>query len=254
MKRIGCCLPLALLCTSFLLAQEFSEVLPQRREFSTQIEVIVHKPISFKIDAKLKDGWLTTDKITAFKQNLFVPPQVSYLKQSDGTFYCWAPVGSYTIISEATLINWTRQDIDERNASISLTVKSSSPLPPDPTPDPPTPDADNPFPLPGLRVLLIEEQTERGNIPKEQLAIFGSGEVRAYLNAKCPKDSSGNPEWHIYDKDQEFNSDNMWKKALLLPRTSSWWVIISNGSKWESTPLPSNIPDMMTLLRKYGGQ
>lgn len=250
-------LPL-LLITNSILAQEFSERV-ERREFTTTIEVEVHKPISFKFDTSMKPTWEQTDRIQPFKTDLNIPLHVSYVKHTDGTYFLWAPPGNYTISGSSTLINWTKQDIDERSFSVTLIVRGDGPTPnpdPDPDPDPtptPTPQPNNPFPSQTgskeLRVLLVEEQEERDNISREQFAIFSSEEVRNYLNTKAQPG-----DWRILDRDTNFTGDSIWKKAMsVVPADKNFWVVISDGFKWESVELPKNTNDMMVLLRKYGG-
>lgn len=218
------------------------------------ITAVVHTPIKFKFDIVPKPNWTNTDKIQIFGDQWTVPPKFSIIKHTDGTMYAWAPVGQYEVKYSSIIINWTKQDIDQREfiATIKVIPSGDPEPPPDPTPEPPPPQPDNPLPGTGLKVLLIEEQEQRATIPKEQDAIFTSAIVRDYMDMHCVKDASGVPEWRLLDKNTTFSSENQWKKALSLPRTKDWWVVISNGKNWESRELPANVNDMMTLLKKYG--
>lgn len=243
---------LALLLCSPVFSQEFSER-KELRTFTTTIEVELYKPITFKLETENKPGWEETDKIQKFKDELDIPLHVSYIQLKDGTFYCWAPPGTYNLSGESVLINWTKQDIDNREFEIKLIVRGVGPSPePQPTPEPepePTPQPNNPFPSDEkeLRVLLIEEQEERDSLSREQAAIFSSEEVRNYLDSKAE-------EWRLLDRHTTFTDESSkWNKALeTMPEQEKFWIVISDGTKWESVKLPKNVSEMMTLLKKYG--
>jgi hypothetical protein len=116
-----------------------------------------------------------------------------------------------------------------------------------------------PITEPGFRVLVIEETAERGKLPKDQLTILTSTEVRAYLNAKCVKGPDGKtPEYRFFDKDTDLSHESeVWQKAMAAAKGTQGfvvpWLIVSDGKKGEDGPLPANVADMMTELKKYGG-
>ena len=208
------------------------------------IRVDLYKIATFKFNFEKKPGWEDGDKIISFDSMWEIPTLLDYIQSLDGTFYCTAPVGIYQISGKENFINWTKQDVDQRKYEITIIVGGTGPTPPVPVPG-------NPL-LGGFKVLIIEEQSQRRSLTPEQQGIFNSIVLWEYLHEKTIKDSNGEPEWRILDKDTVFNTDNQWKKAMAVPRTASFWVIVSNGTNWESVPLPKNVADMMILMKKYG--
>lgn len=133
---------------------------------------------------------------------------------------------------------------------------------------PPTPVEPRVDPVPdtapvaagGLRVLIVEESGDRVTLPSAQQAVFGSAEIRAYLARKCLKGADGKtPEFRIYDQDSDLSGEpKVWQDVFKQPRTSLPWIYISNGRATEprgaTVPLPKNVAETMTLLKKYGGE
>ena len=105
----------------------------------------------------------------------------------------------------------------------------------------------------GLRVMIVEETAERTKLPKEQVAIFGSEEVRALLNEKCTKEKEGNhPAWWIFDDDSSLeNIPKSWQKAFEKRYQPPPSVMVSNGRKGFSGPLPKDVENFKTLINKY---
>jgi hypothetical protein len=122
--------------------------------------------------------------------------------------------------------------------------------------DPPNPP---PITEAGFRVLIVEETAERGKLPKDQLTILTSTEVRAYLNSHCVKGADGKtPEFRIFDKDTDVSHESqIWQKAMAAAKTTPGfvtpWLIVSDGKKGSDGPLPANVADMLAELKKYGG-
>jgi len=109
-------------------------------------------------------------------------------------------------------------------------------------PVPPAPPA--PIPVPGLHVLIVEEVQDRPKLPKEQVAIFTSTEVRTWLDA--------NAKWRIYDDDSPMQHDEkVWQDAMKLPRQSLPWLIVSNGKTGYMGPLPKSSKEFLDLVQKY---
>lgn len=149
------------------------------------------------------------------------------------------------------------------------------PLPPPVPPDPPTPKPPAPTPspiqVPGLHVLIVEEKMQLAKMPPAQLAIRTDPQVRKYLEAKCATEPDGTHKaYRIWDKDTPAGNDLLlWQDALARSRDYSYtdatgkaihvkdytpWVIISNHpSGGYEGPLPANVPEMLKLLKKYGG-
>lgn len=115
------------------------------------------------------------------------------------------------------------------------------PVPPIP-PVPPEPPA--PIPVAGLHVLIVEETLERPRLPKEQLTILTSTEVRTVLDGKA--------KWRILDKDAPMqNDEKVWQDAMKLPRGTLPHVIVSNGKTGYSGPLPTDSKSFLELVDKY---
>jgi hypothetical protein len=139
-----------------------------------------------------------------------------------------------------------------RQKMAKVVVGTPGPTPPAPNPPGPTPVPPNPE---GFRVLILEETADRPSLPRSQLAILMSQEVRNYLNAKEPD------SWRILDDD--LTSQHMtgwpdgWKqtyaKAKELSAGRVPFVVVSNATSGEAVPLPATVADMLTLLRRYGG-
>jgi hypothetical protein len=135
-----------------------------------------------------------------------------------------------------------------------LDVRVGKPKPP----TPPTPDPDNPpGPAPiidkGLRVLIVRETKEMSSYPSAQVAAMNAREVVEYLNAKCVK-VNGQPEHRVFDPDQDVSrASKVWQDAMKIERKSLPWIIISDGEKGTSEPLPPNTEELLKLLKTYGG-
>lgn len=228
---------------------------PQLQQVNISAEL--HKPIVFKFDLSYKPEWKPEDKIQAVNSRWLASTNLSYHIFSDGTIGAWAPVGVHTLSCSQLLINWTKQDIDQREFIATITVTSSDPEPippqPDPQPDPtptPTPVADNPFPNDGKYVLLIEDSLNRYKLPQLQRYVFSSPKVRSVLQNQYK-------EWRLLDVSTIFSTDSFWKKArdtfVKQKPNDKFGVILSDGVKWEAAALPANEVEMISLLQKYGG-
>lgn len=130
------------------------------------------------------------------------------------------------------------------------------PVPPGPVPPGPIPPGPAPIPLPGLRVLVVYESAE--TLSREQGSALSSQEMRGWLNRYCARGPDGKTaEWRVWDKDVNVaNVAAHWREAMARPRKTLPWIVISRpekGGGYEG-PLPGNIQDMMTLLRKWGGE
>ncbi len=128
------------------------------------------------------------------------------------------------------------------------------PRPPPKPPEPP-PEPAAPIPAAGLHVLIVEESAGRSKLPEAQLQILFSKSVRDYLNATCPPGPDGKTrQWRIWDADVDGYADSkLWGDAMKRPRTSTPWLVVSNGKAGYEGPLPATVADALALLKKYGG-
>lgn len=244
-----------LILTTVLAAGQFPvETVVSKQEIT--IEQLEHTPIVFPFDIKQKEGWEDTDKIHSLNVEWNTSDKLSYRVFPGGNIACWAPVGVHVLQYKQILINWTKQDIDQRE--FIATIKVIAVNPPDPNPDPtpepdPTPDpippvADNPFPTDGSRVLIVEDSTAHASLTPQQRNIMGSTVVRTELNKFR--------EWRMLAFRTPFAyTDSYWKKAIEKFREKypnvAFGVVISNGRAWEATEFPQNEAEMLALLKKY---
>lgn len=121
-------------------------------------------------------------------------------------------------------------------------------VPPTPTPIDPAPIAEI-----GNRVLIVYESSQVQNYPPQQQAILSSTRLRKYLNDTCVKDATGQPEYRILDQHTEFTGgdDGVWPKAMEIQRDSLPWIVVSNGKRGISAPLPPTIDETIALGNKY---
>lgn len=114
---------------------------------------------------------------------------------------------------------------------------------PQPGPQPPTPDpTPAPIQYPGFHVLVIEEQTIRGDNPPP------SSTLLSYVRGK-------GGEIRFIDDDQKPDLlAEFYQSAWKLPRASSPWVVIAKESQGYSGPWPKSDADRLALLKKYGGE
>lgn len=115
-----------------------------------------------------------------------------------------------------------------------------------------------PIPADAFRVLFVEETSDRHKLTAAQQKIFLSSKVRDYLNRKCPKGLDGKtPEWRVFDKDDPLEfAPPVWKEiwAASQPFKAVPCVIVLNGTRGETFPLPANEDETLILLKKYGGE
>ncbi len=88
----------------------------------------------------------------------------------------------------------------------------------------------------------------------KQRSVLTSQTVRSYLNSHCVKGPDGKtPEYRILDKDADLSREAIhWQNAIKL-KTSTPWIVISNGKSGTSEKLPDSVDATMELLKRYGG-
>jgi hypothetical protein len=158
------------------------------------------------------------------------------------------PPGFYAVVQ------WVPEESEP--SLLVVEISSDGPKPPGPGPEPgPNPPSPAPIPVAGFRVLIIEERQDRSQLPKSQALALDSAEVMEYLNRKCVMGPDGKtPEWRKYDDDVDLSKESaVWQQAIKLPRTSLPWIVISDGTKGISCPFPKTTPDVLALLKQYGG-
>lgn len=121
------------------------------------------------------------------------------------------------------------------------------------------PPVPSPITEKGFRVLIVEETEERINLTptqREILLSLADGSVRKFLEEHCVKDSKGNPEYRILDKDNDLSKDSkVWQDAWKLPHTPLPYIIASNGVTGYAAPIgPTQTPsDIIAILQRIAG-
>jgi hypothetical protein len=144
-------------------------------------------------------------------------------------------------------------------AEVLVPVEGINPNPspgPGPSPNPNPGPEPEPEPTTGDLFVLITQSTEDvRSLPVQQQEIFHSALMGLYLNQHCAK-RDGQPEWRVLDNEADVQyMPEDWQDTFDRAKDKEQpWVIIANnrGESFEG-PLPASVPDMMTLLKKYGG-
>lgn len=169
--------------------------------------------------------------------------------------YEWAIVEAKSPGSEIVVVNrnGANKEVDppEEIDRVQVIAGGVTPTPDDPKPDdPPTPA---PLPGEGFRVLIVRETKDLSGLPASQVAIFSSTDVRNYLNQKTVLEGNQRA-YRIWDQDTDTSKESQhWQDAMKRPRASVPWLLVSNGKDGYEGPLPKTVAEMMTLLKKFGG-
>ena len=240
MKRLMAGLVLLALCAP-LMAQK--KTIPLKVEGDTQIIV---KSLPFRV-------------VAAPGAHVYVwshPSTVISTKDRNVLTVTKAPKGVFRVSVSSVTIDFDKKDVIEDQGTIEVIV-GDGPVPPtpDPEPIPPQPDPD-PAPIPevGFRVLIVEDIKQRIKLPPEQLDILFNKKVREYLNTKCVADKDGKTRaWRIWPQDVDASSESKtWQDAMKRKRTTTPWIIVSDGKKGYEGPLPKDVDATLELLKKYG--
>lgn len=161
------------------------------------------------------------------------------------------PAGQYEVFLR--VIDFEAEVFDEAEVTVTIGVGPG----PGPDPDPGPKPSPAPIPAVGLHVLIVYESADLGKMSAAQQAILYAQSIREYLNTKCPAGPDGKTkEWRIWDKDVATDGESkLWQEAMKRPRSATPWIIVSNldkGGGFEG-PLPTNVADALTLLKKFGG-
>lgn len=99
----------------------------------------------------------------------------------------------------------------------------------------PTPDVD---PTPGgpVRVLIVSETSTRGL----RSIVLNDPKIRELQNLR------------IIDPNSPVDKlPAVWQEAMQLPRTTDQWIVVSNGRRGASQPLPNTVEEILQLVGKY---
>lgn len=104
-----------------------------------------------------------------------------------------------------------------------------------------------PFPTDKLSVLIVEETEDRDDLPTSQVSAIESAVWRGYVLEK-----GGNVR--VLEPEAKLSNEDPWvAPALAVKRDSVPWLVISDGKRGYSGPLPENLDGLMAKLREIGG-
>ncbi|MEM6366304.1 MAG: hypothetical protein AAF745_17885 [Planctomycetota bacterium] len=110
-------------------------------------------------------------------------------------------------------------------------------------------DMESPFSANGLQVLIVYDT--RDIIPPDQAEILFGGRSLDWLDRNCLK-VDGSPAYRVLDKDTTGqDSSDEYLQALRLPRDSLPWLIVGNGRKGFSGPLPLTVDETIKILEEF---
>lgn len=184
----------------------------------------------------------TTPGLNVFPADMLRDPTATVVTAQTGRYQLVA----YTAIG----------DVPSEPAVVSIVVGAAPPpVPPNP-PTPPNPPA--PLPTSGLRVLVIEQNDARDELPRDKQRVLESirvGELRDYLDSVCAK-VGATAEWRIVDQGDSLQFESpIWQQAREVARPAGLpWVLVSNGTSGEQAPLPSTEAEFKALVAKYAGK
>lgn len=218
-----------------------SQVLVAQTPHSTHsFSAKVHTPLVFSIPLS-PPQWEASDKTQEVDNFISSSSPSLVFLQENNKFYCWGPVGEYTLSGNLLIVNWTKQEFFRQRYTVLVSITPAV----NPTPNPPAPPTDSPFPS-GFYCLIVEEQNSRNSLPSAQREILSSAAIRDLLDTKF--------NWRLLDKDTAIFSDSPWKKALeAWKKTNSgdFGIILSSPTKWEMYKLPENEEATLSLIRSF---
>jgi len=118
------------------------------------------------------------------------------------------------------------------------------PTPPGPTPPTPVP-SDDPVQAVGYHVLIVEETADRVKLPREQVVILQSTNIRDFVK-------QNNGYFRQTDDDSPLiYEDPRWAQVIQRPRQGTPWIVVSNDKTWYEGPLPRTFAEAMALVQKH---
>lgn len=188
------------------------------------------------------------------------PPGVRAVETPEYLLIQELPPGESQITAVLLKIDYEAKKTSQSILAVNLGYRSPTPPEPEPGPDPgpdPKPDEKPPFPSDGFRVLILEETEDRASLPLSQSTILFSPIIRDYLINNTARDAKGYPGYRIWDDD--FTNlqyeQQVWKDAYEAAKRDSQgtlpWIVISDGKRGTSQPLPANVDETLALLRQF---
>ncbi|GIW59965.1 MAG: hypothetical protein KatS3mg087_1031 [Patescibacteria group bacterium] len=153
---------------------------------------------------------------------------------------------------------------DEQNKKLEHYLSQFSIV--DTVPIPPTPPSPTPGPTPfvsedGIRVLILSEVDERDELPKEQVAIFASTELREFLLNHVVAESDGTPGYRVWDDDytdaQMQQVSEVWRNAYNAGKeyqkklNTNHVMLVAGPKGGTAVKLPSSPQEAIDIISKY---
>ena len=104
-----------------------------------------------------------------------------------------------------------------------------------------------PFPANKLSVLIVEETEDRDDLPTSQVSAIESAIWREYVLSK-------GGEARVLEPEAKLSNEEPWvAPALAVKREKLPWLVISDGKRGYSGPLPENLDGLTAKLKEIGG-
>ncbi len=102
-----------------------------------------------------------------------------------------------------------------------------------------------PVPGDGFHVLIIEETEDRNQLTGEQSGTIFGAPFRTWMK-------NVGADFRVWDKDVNAARESEWfRKALDVTRQSTPWLIVSNGKRGFSGPLPTTEAGIKAKIQEF---
>lgn len=104
-----------------------------------------------------------------------------------------------------------------------------------------------PFATDKLSVLIVEQTEDRDDLPPSQVSAIESTIWREYVISK-------GGEARVLEPEAKLSNEKPWVPlALAVKREKLPWLVISDGKRGFSGPLPETLEGLQTKLKEVGG-
>jgi hypothetical protein len=95
-----------------------------------------------------------------------------------------------------------------------------------------------------LTVVILEQTEWRNKVSPNQLNVMSSQIWRDYVSKQ-----SG--QWRVMDPEADISKDLPWvRDAVHRKRNGLPWMIVQKENLWYSGPVPSNMDEMMEIIKQ----
>lgn len=169
--------------------------------------------------------------------------------------FCAAKEGLYWVGVSTTVDGLASQPVWVQ-IKVGIPPPPVPPIPPVPPVPPVPPPSPAPIPLPGLRVMMIFDKAKATTRPVGQTALLYSAQMHKFMDGLSVMGPDNKQhEWRIWPSDlkpadTQYEAKH-WKDVYARPRSSSEWLIISNGVSGYEGPLPASMDEAKALIQKF---